>query len=180
MVMTDLNCQIETCQKCKLWIGTKHAVPGEGPTDAKIMLIGQNPGAEEDKTGRPFVGRSGKYLTKVLQKYGLNRNELFVTSIVKHKSPDNRKPKPDEIAACLPYLITQINLIKPEIIVLMGQTAWQTPRQPNITYVVTYHPSAAMRFTKIRTKFEEDIASLKQANQKEKTNPTSKAPLYNA
>jgi DNA polymerase len=162
--MSKLNCEIEKCQKCRLWIGTLHAVPGEGPTNAKIMLIGQNPGAEEDKTGRPFIGRSGKYLTKVLQKSGLERDQLFITSIVKHTSPNNRKPEPDEIAACLPYLITQIKLIKPETIVLMGQTAWQTPRQPNIKYVITYHPSAAMRFTKIRKKFEEDIKNLKQSN----------------
>jgi uracil-DNA glycosylase family 4 len=162
MELNELNCQIEKCQKCRLWIDTIHAVPGEGPANAKIMLIGQNPGAEEDKTGRPFIGRSGKYLTKVLQKNGLERDKIFITSIVKHKSPNNRKPEPDEIAACLPHLTAQINLIKPETIVLMGQTAWQTPRQPNIKYVITYHPSAAMRFTKIRKKLEEDINKLKQ------------------
>jgi|WetSurMetagenome_2_1015567.scaffolds.fasta_scaffold76391_2 uracil-DNA glycosylase len=162
MKTAKLNRQINSCQKCSLRIGARHAVPGEGPANAKIMLIGQNPGAEEDKTGRPFIGRSGKYLTKVLQKNGLDRNQLFITSIVKHKSPNNRKPTPDEIAACLPYLVSQINLIKPKIIVLMGRTAWQTPQQPNITYIKTYHPSAAMRFTKIRRKFEEDIKTLKQ------------------
>jgi len=163
-MMTELNCKIENCTKCRLWIGSEHAVPGEGPNNAEIMLIGQNPGAEEDKTGRPFVGRSGQYLTKILQKNGFDRKQLFITSVVKHKSPNNRKPKPDEITACLPFLITQISLIKPKTIVLMGQTAWQTPRQSNITYIMTYHPSAAMRFTKIRKKFENDFKNLKQSN----------------
>jgi len=160
--MEKLNDRIRSCQKCPLWIGAKNAVPGEGPSNAIVMLIGQNRGEEEDRTGRPFVGRSGKFLNAVLSKSEIDRSALFITSVVKHKSPANRKPKPDEIAACVPYLGCQINLIKPEIIVLMGAVAWQVPRREGITYIVTYHPSAAMRFTKVRKKFEDDFRALKQ------------------
>jgi uracil-DNA glycosylase family 4 len=126
------------------------------------MLVAQNPGAEEDRTGRPFVGRSGKFLNGVLNKNGLNRGELFITSVVKHKSPGNRTPKPDEVSACMPYLDCQISLIKPEIIVLMGAIARHASRVEGVMYVETYHPSAAMRFTKMRMKFEEDFRTLKQ------------------
>lgn len=126
------------------------------------MLVGQNPGAEENKTGRPFVGRAGKFLNKVLAKNGIIREELFVTNIVKHVTPKNRKPSPDEIAACAPYLEAQVNAIKPKIIVLLGVVAWQAPRVEGVEYIETYHPSAAMRFTKIRKKFEEDFRVLKE------------------
>jgi uracil-DNA glycosylase family 4 len=161
MTLTELNDQIRKCRKCRLWQGAKNAVPGEGPPDATLMLVGQNPGAEEDKTGRPFVGRAGKFLNKILAKNGLNREELFITNLVKHTSPKNRKPLPDEIAACAPYLEEQIKTIKPKIVVLMGTVAWRAPRVEGVEYVETYHPSAAMRFTKMRKKFEEDFSALK-------------------
>jgi uracil-DNA glycosylase family 4 len=162
MTLAELNDQIRKCRKCRLWKDAKTAVPGEGPFAAEVMLVGQNPGAEEDQTGKPFVGRAGKFLNKVLAKNGLNREELFVTNIVKHTSPKNRKPLPDEIAACTPYLLAQIKTIKPKIVVLMGTVAWQAPRVEGVEYVETYHPSAAMRFTKIRKKFEEDFSALKK------------------
>ena len=124
------------------------------------MLIGQNPGANEDEAGRPFVGRSGKFLNKVLAENGLKREELFVTSIVKHVSPENRKPYPDEVAACLPYLTQQISVIKPKIIMLMGESAKATPRLEGIEYIEAVHPSAAMRFNKMRERFQAQVAEL--------------------
>ena len=133
---------------------------GEGPPHAGVMLIGQNPGAEEEKTGRPFVGRSGKYLDTVLLKNGIKREELFITSVVKCRTPRNRKPERGEIEACLPLLVEQIKQIKPRIIVLMGMIARHTPRFAGIRYIDTYHPSAAMRFPKIRQKFEADFEEL--------------------
>ena len=162
MTLADVNKQIKNCRKCSLWQGAKHAVPGEGPFNAKVMLVGQNPGAEEDKTGRPFVGRAGKFLNKVLAKNGIRREEVFVTNIVKHVSPKNRKPLPDEIAACAPYLEEQSKTVKPKIVVLMGTVAWQAPRVEGVEYVETYHPSAAMRFTKMRKRYEEDFSTLKK------------------
>jgi DNA polymerase len=162
MSLTELNEQIKKCRKCRLWREAKNAVPGEGPLHSKVMLVGQNPGEEEDRTGRPFVGRAGKFLNAVLNKNGINREDLFITNVVKHKTPKNRTPKSDEIAACLPYLTCQISEIKPEIIVLMGAVARQVPRDERVAYVETYHPSAAMRFPKMRKKFGEDFKALKE------------------
>jgi uracil-DNA glycosylase family 4 len=159
--LNELNKQIRECRKCRLWQGAKNAVPGEGPSHAKLVLVGQNPGAEEDKTGKPFVGRSGKFLNKVLAENGINRQEMFVTNIVKHVTPKNRKPFSDEIQACAPYLIAQLGLIKPKVVVLMGAVAWQTLRVEGVEYIETVHPSAAMRFTKMMRRFLEDFKQLK-------------------
>jgi len=160
MTMEELNYQIYSCRKCRLWEGAKHGVPGEGPLNAKIMLIGQNPGVKEDETGRPFVGRTGKFLNKILAENGIKREELFITSIVKHTSPKNRKPLPEEVSACTPYLVAQIDMIKPKIIMLLGETAKATPRIEGIEYIIAVHPSAAMRFRKMQAKFVEQIAIL--------------------
>ena len=160
MSIEALNLEIYSCKKCRLWQGAKHGVPGEGPLNAMVMIIGQNPGADEDELGKPFVGRAGKYLTKTLLEFGIKREEIFITNIVKHISPKNRKPFDDEVRACLPYLIAQIKIIKPQIIVLLGASAKETPRIDGITYVQIIHPSAAMRFTKMGAKFREQIAGL--------------------
>ena len=160
LALENLNQQIYGCRKCRLWQGAKHGVPGEGPLNAKVMLVGQNPGADEDESGKPFVGRAGKFLTKVLSENGIKREDVFITNIVKHISPQNRKPYDDEVAACLPYLITQINVIKPKIIVLLGASAKETPQLGGIQYVQVIHPSAAMRFNKMGEKFRLQISEL--------------------
>lgn len=160
VTLKDLNLEINQCRNCTLWLCSKNAVIGEGPANARVMLVGQNPGAEEDKTGRPFVGRAGKFLNKVLSENGIDREKVFVTNIVKHTSPQNRKPLPTEIAACVPFLVAQIQLIKPKIVVLMGAMAWQAPRVEGVEYIETVHPSAAMRFTKMRKRFQEDFGEL--------------------
>jgi len=160
LALEELNNQIYVCRKCRLWQGAKHGVPGEGPINAKVMLVGQNPGAEEDETGRPFVGRAGKFLTKVLAENGITRDDVFITNIVKHVSPKNRKPFSDEVAACLPYLQMQISVIKPKIIVLLGASAKDTPRLEGIEYLEVIHPSAAMRFKNMEDTFTVQIAEL--------------------
>jgi uracil-DNA glycosylase len=160
LALEELNYQMYGCRKCRLWQGAKHAVPGEGPVKAKVMLIGQNPGVDEDETGRPFVGRAGKFLTKVMAENGIKREDVFITNIVKHISPKNRKPYPDEVAACLPYLTEQIKFIKPKIIILLGASAKETPRIEGIEYMQIIHPSAAMRFTKMREKFNAQMTEL--------------------
>ncbi len=158
-----LEKKIRRCRKCRLWVGAANAVPGEGPADAKVMLIGQNPGGEEDKTGRPFVGRSGKFLNTILEKNGVNRDSVFITSIVKHKTPGNRVPSKGEIAACKVYIQEQMKLIKPRLAVLMGTLAWkEAPKVENAEYIKTFHPAAAMRFPKIRGKFESDFELVKK------------------
>ena len=162
MAMEELNMQVYGCRKCRLWQDAKHGVPGEGPLNAKVMLVGQNPGADEDELGRPFIGRAGKYLTKTLAEFGINRTDIYITNIVKHISPKNRAPFPDEVSACLPYLTAQIGIIKPKIIVLLGASAKETPRINGIEYIQIVHPSAAMRFTKMREKFRSQIAELSE------------------
>lgn len=134
---------------------------GEGPQDADVMLVGQNPGKEEVKQGRPFVGRSGQYLNEVLRKNGLDRGKMYLTGVVKEPTPGNRKPSAGEINRWMPSLVAEIKQIKPAMVVLMGRVAWQTPRLKGIEYIQTYHPAAAMRFPKIRRKFEADMARLK-------------------
>ena len=121
------------------------------------MLVGQNPGREEDETGKPFVGRAGKFLNKILAENSISRQEIFITNIVKHVTPNNRKPLPDEIEACKPYLTTQLEIIAPKTVVLMGKVAGQASRIEGINYIETVHPSAAMRFTKMRKRFVEDF-----------------------
>ena len=138
----------------------------EGPADAKVMLVGQNPGKEEVRQSRPFVGRSGKYLNKVLREKGIDRDELYLTSVVKEPTPGNRKPTSAEIKRWMPHLVREIEEIHPEIVVLLGQVAWKTPRMKGIEYIETYHPAAAMRFPKIRQKFEGDMDTLRLKIQK--------------
>jgi uracil-DNA glycosylase family 4 len=138
----------------------KEIVFGEGPRRAEVMLVGQNPGKEEVKQGRPFVGRSGKYLNTVLIKNNIDRSKLFITSVVKQSTPRNRKPTQQEIRYWMPYLMDEIKRTKPKTILLMGEVAWKTPRFKGIKYIETYHPAAAMRFPKVREKFERDFRNL--------------------
>jgi uracil-DNA glycosylase family 4 len=137
-------------------------VAGEGPQNAEIMLIGQNPGHEEAEQGRPFVGKSGKYLDAVLKKNNLDRSKLYITSVVKETTPRNRRPSAQEIRYWMPYLLEEIWQVKPKIIVLMGKVAWETPRLDGVNYIETYHPAAAMRFPRARKKFENDFARLRK------------------
>lgn len=161
MSLREIEKDIENCRRCELWKEARYAVPGKGPLDAKVMLIGQNPGKKEDQMGKPFVGQAGKYLNKILEENEIDREKLFITSIVKHKTPKNRPPTEPEIGACLIHLIRQIKEIGPTVIVLMGKTSWETPRYEGIRYIETYHPAAAMRFPKINSKFVEDIRNIR-------------------
>jgi DNA polymerase len=146
-------------------------VPGEGPQNARIMLIGQNPGSEEAKQGRPFVGKSGKYLDTVLRENNVDRRNLYLTSVVKETTPGNRKPTAQEIRYWMPYLLEEVRQVKPKVVVLMGKIAWETPRLKAIEYIETYHPAAAMRFPRARERFENDFERLRR----EVSNPASKA-----
>lgn len=157
-----LDREITGCRNCGLCEHTNKVVPGEGPADARVMLIGQNPGANEDKTGRPFVGRSGRYLDRMLEANGLNRADFYITSVVKHATPGNRRPKAGEITACMPFLMRQIGVIKPAVVVLMGEVAKLTPRDGNIIYVETCHPAAAMRFYAMKRIFAADMRHLRK------------------
>ena len=114
------------CRKCGLGSLRTNAVPGEGNPNARIMFVGEGPGADEDAQGRPFVGRAGQLLDKVISAMGLKRSEVFIGNILKCRPPENRDPRADEIINCLPYLQRQIEIINPEIIVALGAHAAKT------------------------------------------------------
>ena len=151
---------VEACTRCPLFKTATNGVPGEGDPKARLVCVGEAPGANEDETGRPFVGQAGGLLTKILAAVNLTREEVFITNVVKHRPPGNRNPAPNEIEACSPYLVRQLELIKPKVIVAFGTFAAQTllntrtpigklrgevHRYHGIPLVVTYHPAALLR-----------------------------------
>ena len=151
---------IAHCTRCPLSQGRTHTVPGEGNPEARLMLIGEGPGAKEDATGRPFVGAAGELLNGILNAIDIPREQVFIANIVKCRPPQNRKPLPDEVAACLPYLHRQVALIQPKVIIALGGTAAesllgvkkslgqlraQVHDFGGIPLVVTYHPAALLR-----------------------------------
>ncbi|MEJ2637379.1 MAG: uracil-DNA glycosylase, partial [Calditrichia bacterium] len=123
--------EINNCQKCPLWKTRTNFVFGDGNEPADIMFIGEAPGAEEDRTGIPFVGRAGQLLNKLLAHIRLKREDVFIANILKSRPPNNRDPQPEEVAACIPYLHRQIELIEPRLIVALGRIAAQNLLQTN-------------------------------------------------
>ncbi|MDY6915898.1 MAG: uracil-DNA glycosylase [Candidatus Cloacimonadota bacterium] len=175
--LEELKIRYSKCKKCALAESRTKFVYGNGNPKAKLMLIGEGPGAEEDKTGKVFVGRAGQLLTKMLKAINLNRSEVYITNVVKCRPPGNRNPKPDEIAACLPYLNEQIELIQPKLILLLGRVAAVTLfgqnkslrsyRESDLTYkkiktYVTYHPSALLRNPHWKRPAWEDLQKLQK------------------
>lgn len=151
---------VRACTLCPLYATATHAVPGEGDPNADLVCVGEAPGANEDETGRPFVGESGKLLTKILEAIKLSREEVFICNVLKHRPPGNRNPLPAEVVACSPYLVRQLELIRPKAIVTFGTFAAQTllatksslsqlrglvHRYYGIPLIVTYHPAALLR-----------------------------------
>lgn len=152
--------EISQCKKCELSKTRTNTVPGQGDITPEIMFIGEAPGADEDKQGIAFVGRAGQLLTKMIEAMGLTRDEVFIGNILKCRPPDNRKPTPDEIQACIPYLKRQISLIKPKVIIALGATAvsgllgsdipisklrGQWMEFEGIKLMPTFHPSYLLR-----------------------------------
>lgn len=121
--LSDLAQTASTCRACRLAAGRRNVVFGVGNPKARLMFVGEGPGAEEDARGEPFVGRAGQLLTAMLLAMGLRRQDVYIANIVKCRPPGNRDPEPDEAAACMPYLRSQIQLIDPEVIVLLGRIA---------------------------------------------------------
>jgi DNA polymerase len=170
--------EIKTCVKCRLAKTRREAVPGEGSIGAEYFIIGQGPGANEDVTGRPFIGRAGKLLTELLALAGIDREkETFITSIVKclPTPPINRKPKPDEISVCNSYLARQIELVDPGKIILLGDCAFKVffPKdkfadwrgswreREGKKFFISYHPAAGIRFVKFKKILESDFKKIK-------------------
>jgi len=124
--LEEIATEVRQCRKCGLGSLRTNAVPGEGNSKARILFVGEGPGADEDAQGRPFVGRAGQLLDKIIKACGLKRSDVFIGNILKCRPPDNRDPRPEEIISCLPYLQAQIESIKPEIIVALGAHAART------------------------------------------------------
>lgn len=174
--LAQVTAEVEVCTRCALHEGRTNAVPGEGPENADIMFIGEGPGFHEDRSGRPFVGASGNFLTEMIESIGLRREDVFICNVVKCRPPQNRDPQPDEIAACKAYLDRQIELVNPSVIVTLGRFSmarWfpsarisrihgQARRVGNRMIVPFYHPAAALHQPKLRETVQEDFAKLPQ------------------
>lgn len=152
--------EILTCKKCNLVQTRKNAVMGEGNPHAKVMFIGEGPGRDEDELGRPFVGRAGQLLDKMLASIGFTRNDVYIANVLKCRPPGNRDPEPNEAAACIGFLRAQVAIIQPKIIVCLGRisAAYILGQPIHITqdrgkwhevkgfYIIpTYHPAALLR-----------------------------------
>ena len=177
----ELEKSIENCPKCKLYKGRKNIVFGVGNKDADIMFIGEGPGADEDEQGEPFVGKAGKLMDMAFTALGIKREEVYIANIVKCRPPSNRNPEQDEAQTCLNYLRNQVILIKPKIIVLLGNVALKGilgeeygisasrgkwVEKKGILYMPTWHPAALLRD---ETKKIDFINDLKLVLEKEST-----------
>jgi len=158
--LAELETIIQNCRKCPLCKSRNNTVPGEGNPDAQLMFIGEGPGFDEDRLGRPFVGKAGQLLDKMIRAMQFTREEVYIANIVKCRPPDNCVPTPEEAAHCMPYLARQIELIRPSVIVLLGATAvkyllgtgsgiskmrgrWLSYH--NIPVMPTFHPAFLLR-----------------------------------
>lgn len=170
--LTEIREELGDCQRCKLARSRTNIVFGEGSPQARLMFVGEGPGEEEDLQGRPFVGAAGQLLNRLLNKLGLRREDVYIANVVKCRPPGNRDPEPDEAAACLPFLLKQIDSIQPLVIVTLGRPATQNLLQTkapltkirgnwqkfkNIKLMPTFHPSYLLRFPKERHKTWEDM-----------------------
>jgi uracil-DNA glycosylase family 4 len=148
------------CMRCKLHKGRNKIVFGDGSVKAKLVFVGEGPGADEDKQGLPFVGRAGKLLTQMIEAMGLQRGDVYICNVVKCRPPDNRQPEKDEVTACSPFLFRQLDVLQPKVIVCLGSTAAQTLLQTNrgishfrgewldfrgYKMMATYHPAYLLR-----------------------------------
>jgi uracil-DNA glycosylase len=169
--------RIRTTHCCGLCPYRTNAVPGEGNPNARLVLVGEGPGATEDSTGRPFVGQAGNLLNGILEAIEVPRESVYITNVIKCRPPQNRKPLPDEIAACIPYLHRQLEIIRPKVILALGSTSAEAMlgvrkslgelRNKVHTYngiplVVTYHPAALLRNPNWKKPTWDDVRIVRQ------------------
>jgi DNA polymerase len=169
--------EIKGCMKCPLGETRTNFVFGVGNADANLMLIGEAPGRDEDLKGIPFVGRAGQLLTLMLQSIGLNRDEVFIANVLKCRPPNNRDPQPEEIDKCEPYLLKQIEMISPKLIVTLGRfasasllrtkSALGTLREQvhdynQVPLIVTYHPAALLRNPQLKKQAWKDLMKISE------------------
>ena len=172
--LAQVAAEVNACKLCKLYRTATRGVPGEGPADAKIMFIGEAPGFNEDRQGRPFVGAAGQFLEELLALAGLRRQDVFIANVVKHRPPNNRDPEPDEIGACAGYMDRQIAAIDPRVIVTLGRFSMARwfpgerisrihgqPRWADGRLIVPMmHPAAALHQAQNRPLIENDFRRL--------------------
>ena len=172
--LAQVAAEVNACKLCKLYKTATRGVPGEGPPDAKIMFIGEAPGFNEDRQGRPFVGAAGQFLEELLTLAGLRRQDVFIANVVKHRPPNNRDPEPDEIGACAGYMDRQIAAIDPRVIVTLGRFSMARwfpgerisrihgqPRWADGRLIVPMmHPAAALHQAQNRPLIENDFRRL--------------------
>lgn len=172
--LKTIAAEVNVCIKCKLHVGRKKAVPGEGPGDADIMFIGEGPGFHENEQGRPFVGAAGKFLEELLGYIGLKREQVFICNVVKCRPPGNRDPEPDELKACADYLERQIKAINPKVIVTLGRYSMdrffpgakissvhgQARKVDGRLVVAMFHPAAALHQPSLKQSVIEDFKKL--------------------
>lgn len=170
--LDEFQSTVMGCTKCRLSQQRTNIVFGEGSAEAKLMFIGEGPGFEEDQQGRPFVGKAGQLLTKMIQAMGLKREAIYIANIVKCRPPENRNPFNDEIQSCIPYVKRQIELIKPEVIICLGSVATKAllnstqsisrmrgvfVKYNNIPVMPTFHPAYLLRNEKMKKPAWEDL-----------------------
>jgi len=180
--LDELDGMIHDCKKCDLWQSRTKFVFGVGNPHATFMVVGEAPGADEDAQGEPFVGRAGQLLNKILEAINFKREDVYIANILKSRPPGNRKPNPEEVEACLPYLRKQIELIKPKIILCLGLTAAENLlgtteglgklRGRVLTYegtpvMVTYHPAALLRNPAWKRPTWEDVQAARKLHDQE-------------
>jgi DNA polymerase len=172
--LSELNQQIALCRKCDIAKLRTKVVPGEGAESADIMFIGEAPGFNEDQQGRPFVGQAGQFLERLLASINLKREQVFIANVIKCRPPDNRDPLPTEIHNCRPWLDSQVELIKPKMIVTLGRYSMAryfpgktiskihgtALKQNNIIYFAMYHPAAALHQGSLRKDIEADMLKI--------------------
>ncbi len=170
--LEEINEEVKKCTKCKLCKNRTQTVFGTGNPSARVMLIGEGPGLDEDIQGEPFVGKSGKLMNEAFRGLGINREDLYIANIVKCRPPNNRNPEKEEAIACMDYLRNQVILVKPEIIVLLGSVALKSILgdeygitksrgkwiiKKDIKYLPTFHPAALLRDEHKKIDFWNDL-----------------------
>jgi uracil-DNA glycosylase len=178
--LESIAAEIRVCQACRLHETRMKAVPGEGDPETEVVFVGEGPGFNEDRQGRPFVGRAGDLLVKLLASIGWRREDVFITNVVKCRPPDNRDPQPDEIAACAPFLRRQLEVLDPAVVVTLGRFSMATfmpgvrisqvhgtvrPVDPetgarSALALAMYHPAAALRTPAIERESYADVAAV--------------------
>ncbi len=174
--LEEINQVVKNCKKCKLCNTRKNTVFGTGNPNNGIMFIGEGPGADEDSIGEPFVGKAGKLMNQAFLGLGIKREEVYITNIVKCRPPNNRNPEKEEAFACMDYLRNQVILIKPKIIVLLGNVALKNIlgeeygitkargkwiEKKGILYMPTFHPAALLRNENLKIDFWNDLKEVK-------------------